>query len=133
MKPYQFFAFCLQSTFEGAKSWVKELRNERPSIVIALAGNKADLESERKVTFEVSSSYSFFTLSFCLPNLVEMSLQYEGSTRTAFLIGASLSEPHTSGTALRRCVYTNDSACLRPYTVNLNARLNNAEVERWQL
>ena len=70
MKLYQFFAFCLQNTFEGAKSWVKELRDERPSIVIALAGNKADLGSERKVTFEMSSSYSFFTLSFCLPNLV---------------------------------------------------------------
>ena len=68
MKPCQFFAFCLQSTFKGAKSWVNELRDERPSIVIALAGNKADLDSERKVTFEVSSSYSFFTLLFFLPN-----------------------------------------------------------------
>ena len=48
MTLYQFFAFCLQSTFKGAKSWVKELRDERPSIVIALAGNKADLGSERK-------------------------------------------------------------------------------------
>ena len=32
------------------------------------------------------------------------------------LIGASLSEPHTSGTALRKCVCIR--ACLRPYTVN---------------
>ena len=34
-----------------------------------------------------------------------------------YLIGASLSEPHTSGTALRKCV-TYVLACLRPYTVN---------------
>ena len=32
------------------------------------------------------------------------------------IIGASLSEPHTSGTALRKCV--NVRACLRPYAVN---------------
>ena len=36
------------------------------------------------------------------------------------VIGASLSEPHTSGTALRKCVniHTYVLACLRPYTVN---------------
>ena len=36
------------------------------------------------------------------------------------IIGASLSEPHTSGTALRRCVSIRptDRPCLRPYTVN---------------
>ena len=33
-----------------------------------------------------------------------------------FFIEASLSEPHTSGTALWKCV--NVQACLRPYTVN---------------
>ena len=35
-------------------------------------------------------------------------------------IGASLSEPHTSGTALRRCVSIRptDRPCLRLYTVN---------------
>ena len=32
-----------------------------------------------------------------------------------YLIGASLSKPHTSGTALRKC---NVLVCLRPYTVN---------------
>ena len=36
------------------------------------------------------------------------------------IIGASLSEPHTSGTALRMCVciFACLLACLRPYTVN---------------
>ena len=33
-----------------------------------------------------------------------------------YIIGASLSEPHTSGTSLRKCV--NVRACLLPYTVN---------------
>ena len=33
------------------------------------------------------------------------------------LIGTSLSEPHTSGTTLRKCV-CNVLVCLRPYTVN---------------
>ena len=34
------------------------------------------------------------------------------------IIGASLSEPHTSGTALRSCVCVSIYACLRPNTVN---------------
>ena len=40
------------------------------------------------------------------------------------LVGASLSEPHTSGTALRKCVCI--YACLRPYTVKkfFKANLN---------
>ena len=36
------------------------------------------------------------------------------------IVGASLSEPHTSGTALQKCVYVCLSVCLWPYTVNLN-------------
>ena len=48
------FFFILQKTFVRAKSWVKELqRQASPSIVIALAGNKADLEAKRMVKFEV--------------------------------------------------------------------------------
>ena len=34
----------------------------------------------------------------------------------ALFIGSSLSKPHTSGSALRKCVYV--LACLRPYTIN---------------
>ena len=34
-----------QSSFDGAKDWIKELQNNaNPSILIALAGNKCDLE-----------------------------------------------------------------------------------------
>ncbi len=44
----------LQDTFQRAKQWVKELQRQgNPNIVIALAGNKADLSSKRKVEPEV--------------------------------------------------------------------------------
>merc|ERR1719484_375032 len=46
-------------TFERAKSWVKELqRQASPNIVIALAGNKSDLNSKRKVEPEEAESYA---------------------------------------------------------------------------
>jgi len=46
-------------SFAGAQSWVKELqRRGDPNVVIALAGNKADLESRRKVSFEQAQSYA---------------------------------------------------------------------------
>ena len=44
-----------QDTFARAKTWVKELqRQASPSIVIALAGNKADIANKRMVEFDVS-------------------------------------------------------------------------------
>ncbi|XP_021562741.1 ras-related protein Rab-5C isoform X1 [Carlito syrichta] len=43
-------------TFARAKNWVKELqRQASPNIVIALAGNKADLASKRAVEFQLRS------------------------------------------------------------------------------
>jgi small GTP-binding protein len=46
-------------SFTGAKSWVKELqRRGDPSVVIALAGNKADLESRRAVELEEAAQYA---------------------------------------------------------------------------
>lgn len=46
-------------SFTGAKSWVKELqRRGDPNVVIALAGNKADLEARRKVEFEEANAYA---------------------------------------------------------------------------
>lgn len=46
-------------SFTGAKSWVKELqRRGDPNVVIALAGNKADLESRRRVEFEEANAYA---------------------------------------------------------------------------
>lgn len=47
----------VQETFERAKAWVKELqRQASPNIVIALAGNKADLAEKRLVEYEVTHS-----------------------------------------------------------------------------
>lgn len=47
------------SSFEGAKSWVKELqRRGDPNCVIALAANKADLEGKRKVAVEDGDAYA---------------------------------------------------------------------------
>ena len=44
-----------QETFDGAKGWVLELkRRGDPDVVIALAGNKCDLDSERAVDEDVS-------------------------------------------------------------------------------
>ena len=46
-------------TFERAKTWVKELqRQASPNIVIALAGNKADLTTNRVVEYEEASTYA---------------------------------------------------------------------------
>jgi len=46
-------------SFARAKSWVKELQRQgSPSIVIALAGNKCDLASKRKVESSEASEYA---------------------------------------------------------------------------
>jgi len=48
-----------QDTFVRAKSWVKELQRQASSnIVIALAGNKADLAGKRAVEFEEAQQYA---------------------------------------------------------------------------
>ncbi|KAK2561522.1 Ras-related protein Rab-5B [Acropora cervicornis] len=48
-----------QDTFGRAKNWIKELqRQASPNIVIALAGNKADLSSKRMVEYEDAQSYA---------------------------------------------------------------------------
>jgi len=46
------FDITKKDSFIGAKSWVKELqRRGDPNVVIALAGNKADMDSKRKVSY----------------------------------------------------------------------------------
>lgn len=52
--PFDIPALFPQDTFARAKNWVKELqRQASPNIVIALAGNKADLANKRAVEFQV--------------------------------------------------------------------------------
>jgi len=46
-------------TFDRAKSWVKELqRQASANIVIALAGNKADLANKRAMEYEEANAYA---------------------------------------------------------------------------
>jgi len=48
-----------KDSYTGAKSWVKELqRRGDPKVVIALAGNKADNETNRVVPLEEAQSYA---------------------------------------------------------------------------
>ena len=48
-----------RDSFEGAKSWVKELqRRGDPTVVIALAGNKADVREGRVVPAEEATAYA---------------------------------------------------------------------------
>merc|ERR1711904_181696 len=48
-----------RDTFQRGKQWVKELQRQgNPNIVIALSGNKSDLNSKRKVEPEEAESYA---------------------------------------------------------------------------
>jgi Ras-related protein Rab-5C len=50
-------------TFLKAQFWVKELQKHgNPDIVVALVGNKADLENQREVTREVSNNPITFSV-----------------------------------------------------------------------
>ncbi|KAJ8019883.1 Ras-related protein Rab-5B [Holothuria leucospilota] len=48
-----------QDTFARAKTWVRELEKQgSPNIVIALAGNKADMANKRMVEYEDAQAYA---------------------------------------------------------------------------
>jgi small GTP-binding protein len=48
-----------RDSYNGARSWVKELQKRGDSnLVIAIAGNKCDMESKRKVETEEAFSYA---------------------------------------------------------------------------
>lgn len=52
------YDITLQSSFVKAQEWIKELKRQAPEgIVVALVGNKADLESEREVDASEVDSY----------------------------------------------------------------------------
>lgn len=47
------------TSLEKAKSWIRELQRQAdPAIVIALCGNKTDLEARRQVTQEEAQKYA---------------------------------------------------------------------------
>ncbi len=53
------FDITKRDSFAGARSWVKELQKRRDmNVVIALAGNKCDMESKRRVEVEEAQSYA---------------------------------------------------------------------------
>ena len=68
----------LQSTFKSVKAWIQELRTFGPQdIVIAIAGNKCDLEDLREVTEKGGSDESSFMLCGCPDHQI---LSYSEST-----------------------------------------------------
>ncbi|XP_062382407.1 ras-related protein Rab-5C-like [Sardina pilchardus] len=53
------FDITSTDSFTRAKSWVKELQKQaNPNIVIALAGNKADLSNKRTVEYQEAQDYA---------------------------------------------------------------------------
>jgi small GTP-binding protein len=46
-------------SFEGAKKWVTELETNTHNILLVLIGNKTDLESNRKISYETAKSYAY--------------------------------------------------------------------------
>ena len=53
------FDITKKDSFAGAKTWVKELQKKGdPNVVIALAGNKHDIENKRKVQTEEAQQYA---------------------------------------------------------------------------
>ena len=55
----------VQVSFTRAQVWVEELRKqEGPGIVIALAGNKADLSDLRAVEADVTFSFHFLVIYY---------------------------------------------------------------------
>ncbi|CAN1327697.1 Ras-related protein RABF2a, partial [Linum perenne] len=61
------------ASFDRAKKWVQELQAQgNPNMVMALAGNKADLLDERKVEAKASISTSWLPLfySFSFPGIL---------------------------------------------------------------
>lgn len=51
-------------SFEKAKSWITELQQQgSPNIVIAIAGNKADLAAQRVVQTDVNLIILFYSLN----------------------------------------------------------------------
>ena len=53
------FDLTIYETFKRAQQWIKELNeNASPDIVIALVGNKLDLDDNRQVPTDEAQSYA---------------------------------------------------------------------------
>jgi Ras-related protein Rab-5C len=70
-----------RGSFEGAKTWVKELqRRAPPELIIALAGNKSDLVSARKVDADEAREYAATVNAF----FVETSAKADAGVAAVF-------------------------------------------------
>ena len=71
-----------KDSFAGAKTWVKELqRRGAPDCIIALAGNKSDLEEERQVKFEDAQALATELNLSC----IETSAKKDDNVESAFM------------------------------------------------
>lgn len=80
-----------QDTFGRAKTWVSELQKQAsPNIVIALAGNKADLSANRTVEYEVTCSLMKDECLFLQKNIIFVFHTKCGSLRNMFGSGSDI-------------------------------------------
>ena len=99
-----------QESFAKAKSWVKELqRQANANIVIALAGNKADLANKRVVEFEEAQAYAdensllfMETSAKTAMNVNDIFLAIGGSLLGQFITVAARKLPKSSDGASNR-------------------------------
>jgi len=71
-----------RQSFVRAKSWVKELQRQgNPNIVIALAGNKLDLQDKRQIDSEEAKAYADENGIFFYGNFSEDGPQRNGALR----------------------------------------------------
>ncbi len=88
--------WLLQESFNGAKSWVKELqRRGDPGVVIALAGNKCDLAS-RVVAKDVGVA-QFLLHAFAVLDMLMHLFRVCVILAVAFMWPCGLSSPYTAG------------------------------------
>ncbi|XP_064408504.1 ras-related protein Rab-5B isoform X2 [Latimeria chalumnae] len=107
-----------QETFARAKTWVKELqRQASPNIVIALAGNKADLANKRMVEYELRSSQ-------------KMSLRLAAARRAGIEVWTSMTRPSRARVSVAATNQTGETPSprqgypKRPTSCSLNKQLH---------
>lgn len=52
------FDLCNRESFEGAQKWVEELKNQNNNAILALVGNKCDMEEKRKVSQDSAKTFA---------------------------------------------------------------------------
>ncbi|XP_022800789.1 ras-related protein Rab-31-like [Stylophora pistillata] len=95
-----------ETSFERAKKWVKEVQEMAiPNIFLALVGNKADLEANRKIKSEDAQSYAeSIGIDLCM----ELSAKSGGNMEELLLaIGYNLKLAHMSVNDLKETIDKN--------------------------